>query len=96
MMKTAIVDRAIDPCAVLDAVAGTHNGAGILFVGTVRDVNDGSPVSGLDYSAYTTGVTANLASVLALGRVRHTISNGTASHERARWRSTSSDPSSLQ
>jgi len=52
-MHTAIVDRAINPCAVLNSVAGHHNGASVLFVGTVRDVNDGSRVSGLDYSAYT-------------------------------------------
>jgi molybdopterin synthase catalytic subunit len=51
-MRTAIVDRAIDSCALLQEVAHHRNGATVLFVGTVRDVNDGSPVSGLDYSAY--------------------------------------------
>jgi len=51
-MRTAIVERPIDPAALLEEVAGSHNGATVLFVGTVRDVNDGAPVSGLDYSAY--------------------------------------------
>ena len=51
-MRSAIVDRAIDTCALLEEVANTRNGATILFVGTVREENEGSPVSGLDYSAY--------------------------------------------
>jgi molybdopterin synthase catalytic subunit len=51
-MRTAIVRRAIDPCALLDEVANTRNGAAVLFVGTVREMNDGAEVSGLDYSAY--------------------------------------------
>lgn len=51
-MRTAIVDRAIDACALLAEVANARNGASVLFVGTVREVNDGAAVSGLDYSAY--------------------------------------------
>ena len=51
-MRTAIVERRLDPCALLGEVASTGNGATVLFVGTVRDVNDDSAVSGLDYSAY--------------------------------------------
>jgi len=51
-MRTALVRRAIDPCALLDEVASTRNGAVVLFVGTVREMNDGAEVSGLDYSAY--------------------------------------------
>jgi len=51
-MRTAIVDRPLDPCALLEEVASPSNGASVLFVGTVRDVNDGAEVSGLDYSAY--------------------------------------------
>jgi molybdopterin synthase catalytic subunit len=51
-MRSAIVDRTIHACALLEEVASTRNGATILFVGTVREENDGSPVSGLDYSAY--------------------------------------------
>jgi molybdopterin synthase catalytic subunit len=51
-MRSAIVDRAIDACALLEEVANTRNGATTLFVGTVREENEGSPVSGLDYSAY--------------------------------------------
>ena len=51
-MRTAIVERPIDAAALLSDVARTANGAAILFVGTVRDVNDGRPVTGIQYSAY--------------------------------------------
>ena len=51
-MRTAIVKNPIDPCALLAEVANSRNGASVLFVGTVRDVNEGAEVSGLDYSAY--------------------------------------------
>ena len=63
-MHTAIVDRPIDPCALLGRVAHHRNGATVLFVGTVREVNDGSPVSGLDYSAYTTMAEHELATIV--------------------------------
>lgn len=52
MMRTALVDRAIDVTALVREVAGTSNGATVLFIGTVRDVNDGRPVTGMEYSAY--------------------------------------------
>jgi molybdopterin synthase catalytic subunit len=63
-VRTAIVDRAIDSCAVLSEVANTRNGATILFVGTVRDTNDGAPVSGLDYSSYTGMAERELAAIV--------------------------------
>lgn len=62
-MRTAIVDRPIDPCAVLGAVAGHHNGASVLFVGTVRDQNEGAAVTGLDYTAYRDMAESELASI---------------------------------
>jgi molybdopterin synthase catalytic subunit len=64
-MRTAIVDRTLDACALLDEVANHHNGASILFVGTVREVNEGERVSGLDYSAYRGMAESELASIAA-------------------------------
>ncbi len=49
---THLVRRPISPEALLAAVAGSAHGALTLFLGTVRDVNDGRQVSGIDYSAY--------------------------------------------
>jgi molybdopterin synthase catalytic subunit len=63
-MRTAIVGRLIDGCALLGEVASYRNGAAVLFVGTVREVNDGSPVSGLDYSAYTEMAERELAAIV--------------------------------
>jgi len=63
-MRTAIVDHAIDSCALLSEVAGTRNGATVLFVGTVRDTNEGAPVSGLDYSSYAAMAEKELAAIV--------------------------------
>lgn len=51
-MRTAIVEHPLDPAALLAEVASTASGASTLFVGTVRRVNDGKPVIGIDYTAY--------------------------------------------
>ncbi|MES3033046.1 MAG: molybdenum cofactor biosynthesis protein MoaE [Gemmatimonadota bacterium] len=53
MIRSAIVTAAIDPAALLSEVTTTATGATSLFVGTVRDVNDGRAVTGIEYSAYT-------------------------------------------
>lgn len=63
-MRTAIVEHRIDACALLDEVAQHRNGASVLFVGTVRDVNDGAPVTALDYSAYTDMAETELAAIV--------------------------------
>ena len=63
-MRTAIVEHRIDACALLDEVAQHRNGASVLFVGTVRDINDGSPVTALDYSAYTDMAETELAAIV--------------------------------
>jgi molybdopterin synthase catalytic subunit len=62
-VRTAIVDHAIDSCGLLSEVANTRHGATILFVGTVRDTNEGAPVSGLDYSSYTGMAEKELAAI---------------------------------
>jgi len=64
-MRTAIVERRIDPCALLGEVANTRNGATVLFVGSVRDVNDDAPVSGLDYTAYSAMAERELAAIVS-------------------------------
>jgi molybdopterin synthase catalytic subunit len=63
-VRTAIVEHHIDACALLDEVAQHRNGASVLFVGTVRDINDGSPVTALDYSAYTDMAETELAAIV--------------------------------
>ena len=64
-MRSAIVDRAIDSCALLAEVGSVRNGAAVLFVGTVRDMNEGAAVSALDYSAYSEMAERELVSIVS-------------------------------
>src|SRR5260221_12165411 len=47
-----LVRDPIDPAALMARVARPAHGALILFLGVVRDVNDGLGVTGIEYSAY--------------------------------------------
>jgi molybdopterin synthase catalytic subunit len=53
MIRAALVTRPIDTAALIAEVADIATGATSVFIGTVRDVNEGRPVTGVDYSAYT-------------------------------------------
>ena len=64
-MRTAIVTDAIQPAALLEETARHGNGATVLFLGTVRDVNEGQPVTALDYSAYGSMAERELAGIVA-------------------------------
>jgi molybdopterin synthase catalytic subunit len=64
-MRTAIVTHPIDPSSLLRECANHRNGATILFLGTVRDVNDGQPVTALDYSAYGSMAERELSAIVA-------------------------------
>ncbi len=52
MIRAAIVAAPIDVAGLLDEVTAECTGATTCFVGTVRDVNDGRAVTGIEYSAY--------------------------------------------
>lgn len=52
VVRAAVVTDPIDVPAVLQAVQHSGAGATSLFLGTVREVNDGRPVSGMEYEAY--------------------------------------------
>ena len=47
-----IRETPLDPAEVLDALADVAAGGITLFVGVVRDQDQGKPVTGLDYSAH--------------------------------------------
>ncbi|MFL5615671.1 MAG: molybdenum cofactor biosynthesis protein MoaE [Gemmatimonadaceae bacterium] len=63
-MYSAIVDQTIDPTTILSRVASKGNGATVLFLGTVRDVNDGRDVTGIEYSAYRSMAERELAAIV--------------------------------
>jgi molybdopterin synthase catalytic subunit len=62
-MRTAIVRDPLQPSAALAEVASVANGAAIVFVGTVREVNDGRAVTGIEYSAYEGMAARELAAI---------------------------------
>ncbi|HEY3286703.1 MAG TPA: molybdenum cofactor biosynthesis protein MoaE [Gemmatimonadaceae bacterium] len=51
-MRTALVGTPLDIAAIAAEVSAPTSGALSLFVGTVRNVNDGRPVDGIEYNAY--------------------------------------------
>lgn len=70
-MRSAIVKRPLDPAALLAEVAALGNGATVLFVGTVRDVNDGRAVSGIEYAAYGPMAERELGAIVAEAAARY-------------------------
>lgn len=62
-MRTAIVTSRIEPQTLLAEVSDSATGATVLFLGTVRDENDGQPVRALDYSAYGAMAERELAAI---------------------------------
>jgi molybdopterin synthase catalytic subunit len=70
MRRAAIVTREISPAALIAEVQSSDVGAISLFLGTVRDTNDGRRVTGIDYSAYTSMAESELAAILAEARDR--------------------------
>jgi molybdopterin synthase catalytic subunit len=63
-MRAALIDRPIETAALAGEVARSSNGATILFIGTVRDVNDGRAVTGMEYSAYRGMAERELADIV--------------------------------
>jgi molybdopterin synthase catalytic subunit len=55
----------IDPAALLQSVARPRHGAILLFLGVVREVNDGRAVTGIEYSAYEAMAARELAAIAA-------------------------------
>ena len=52
MTFAAIVRKPIDPAHVMTLIGADQDGASILFLGVVRDHNDGRSVEGVRYDAY--------------------------------------------
>jgi molybdopterin synthase catalytic subunit len=65
MIRAAVVTRPIDPAAVMDEVRSREFGAVSMFIGTVRDTNEGRRVSSIDYSAYVPMAEAELDRIMA-------------------------------
>lgn len=57
----ALTRERIDPTALIERVASPRHGAVLLFLGVVREVNDGRGVTGIEYSAYEAMAARELA-----------------------------------
>jgi len=61
----SLVRAPIDPTAMIRIVANPGNGAVLLFLGAVRQVNDGRDVTGIDYAAYERMAQRELDAIVA-------------------------------
>ena len=64
MSRSALVHRPIDPSDLISEVSSHGYGAVSLFLGTVRDTNEGQPVSGMEYTAYEAMAEAELEKIV--------------------------------
>ena len=64
MIWSQVTESAIDPATVLDRVGGPEDGAVALFLGTVRNRNDGRPVSGMEYQGYQIMAAEQLSAIV--------------------------------
>lgn len=65
MIRTAIVDAPISAAALLAEVTTSGTGATTLFLGTVRDTNDGRAVTGIEYTAYAAMAAEELSRIVS-------------------------------
>jgi molybdopterin synthase catalytic subunit len=64
MRRASILTTEIDPASLINEVSSPQYGAISLFVGTVREVNEGRSVSAIEYSAYKSMASAELERIL--------------------------------
>jgi molybdopterin synthase catalytic subunit len=65
MSSVSLTADEIDVAVLIRDVSGSDRGAVSIFLGTVRDSNDGRPVTGIDYSAYDTMAVAEMNRIVA-------------------------------
>ena len=74
MRRASIVTSEIDPASLISEVSSPEYGAISLFVGTVREVNEGRAVSAIEYSAYQSMASAELDRILDEAEARFGVS----------------------
>jgi molybdopterin synthase catalytic subunit len=72
MTSARLTSDVIDVTALIRDVSGDDRGAVSVFLGTVRDSNDGRPVSGIDYSAYEAMAVAEMNRIVGEAEERFT------------------------
>jgi molybdopterin synthase catalytic subunit len=80
MIRSAIVDREIDPSSLIAEVRSNAAGAVSVFIGTVRDVSEGRGVIRLQYDAYLAMAESELATIVHEAAARYDIMCLVAEH----------------
>ena len=79
-MRAALVTRPIDVAALIAEVSDHGCGAVSVFLGTVRNINDGKPVTGIEYKAYEAMAIREMEGVVASVRDRFGTSHIVVEH----------------
>jgi molybdopterin synthase catalytic subunit len=75
-----LVRAPIDPSAIIRDVSNPANGAVLLFLGAVRQVNDGRDVTGIDYAAYEAMAQRELESIVVEAAERYGTADVAVQH----------------
>src|SRR5581483_10982119 len=70
-VRVGIVSRTLEPAALVAEVSHAGAGAVATFIGTVREVNDGQRVQGIEYTAYEQMATRELAVIAEVAAARY-------------------------
>lgn len=63
-MRAALVTHPLDAGALINEAASASRGATAIFVGTVRSLNEGREVSGIEYTAYEVMAEREMSNIL--------------------------------
>jgi molybdopterin synthase catalytic subunit len=74
MRRASVITREIDPASLINEVGSPQCGAISLFIGTVREVNDGRSVTAIEYSVYKSMADAELERILDEAEERFGVS----------------------
>jgi len=79
-MRVALVDRPIDVSALISEVNDESCGAATVFLGCVRNLNAGKPVTGIEYSAYRSMAEREMAAIADEAAERFGVSRLVVEH----------------
>jgi molybdopterin synthase catalytic subunit len=79
-LRVALVDRPIDPQALIDQVADEGSGATALFLGTVRNTHAGRAVCGIDYEAYSAMAEREMRAIVTEASHRYEVAAISVEH----------------
>ena len=79
-MRVSLVDGPIDVAVLLSEAGDESCGASTVFLGTVRDMNDGRAVTGIEYSAYRTMAEREMRAIVNEARERFGVTRLIVEH----------------